>query len=206
MGGGERGNITRPEESNTFTTSRLPDADADSGRLRNAFCLPKLRLTDDLMERRDMDLELLEFLTAPVSVQMMDPEKWVEAWEIACCENNWWMHMQTDEKGSKWPYCKLCSQWAQPCHLTSNGCRQKVSEYTKNTTIMLGPCFKRSWQHLTGKLSRSGTNETTALAEVSLPNLKRMLELRHTARFAQGRGSNAWHKRDFLSFHFIRLS
>ena len=26
------------------------------------------------MERRDIDLELLEFLTVPVSLQMMDPE------------------------------------------------------------------------------------------------------------------------------------
>ena len=64
----------------------------------NTVCLPQLRLSDDLMERRDIDLELFEFLVAPASVQMMDPEKWVEAWEIARCENYWWMHMQSDEK------------------------------------------------------------------------------------------------------------
>ena len=92
--------------------------------------LEQLWLSDDLMERRDIDLELLEFLTAPASVHMLDPEKWVEAWEIACGENDWWMHMQKDEKGSKWPYCKLCSQWAEPCHLKYNGCRQKVVKHT----------------------------------------------------------------------------
>ena len=66
--------IAQPEDSKTFSTSKLPDSDADTGRLRNAFCLPQLRLSDDLMVRRDIDLELLEFLTAPASVQMMDPE------------------------------------------------------------------------------------------------------------------------------------
>ena len=72
--------IAQPEDSKTFTTARLPELDADIGRLRNACCLPQLRLSDDLMKRRDIDLELFEFLTAPASVQMMDPETWVEAW------------------------------------------------------------------------------------------------------------------------------
>ena len=123
--------ITLPEESKTFTTSRLPDPDADSGVLRKACCLPELQLSNDVMERRDIDLELLEFLAAPVSVQMMDPETWIEAWAIACGENIWWMYMQKDEKGCTLPDCKLCSQWAEPCHLTSNGCRQKVMAYAK---------------------------------------------------------------------------
>ena len=134
--------IAHPEESKTFTTSRLPDLDADTGRLRKACCLPQLRLSDDLMERRDIDLELFEFLTAPASVQMMDPEKWVETCEIACCDNHWWMHMQKGDTGSKCPYCKLCSHWAEPCHLKSNGCRQKVLKYTRQHDDHVGPMLQ----------------------------------------------------------------
>ena len=134
--------IALPEQNKMSTTSRRPDPDADSCRLRRAFCLPKLRLGDDVMEQRDIDLELLEFLTAPVSVQMMDPEKWSEAWELACRENNWWMYMRKDERGREWPYCRLCSTWAEPSHLTSNGCRQKVTEYTTRHDDNIGPLLQ----------------------------------------------------------------
>ena len=65
---------TRLEESKTFTTCRLPAPLANFGGLQKAFCLPNLRLSENSMERRDIDLDLLEFLTAPVTVQMMDPE------------------------------------------------------------------------------------------------------------------------------------
>ena len=69
---------TLPEENKTFTPPP-----ANFGGLRKAFCLPNLRLSDDLIQRRDIDYELLEFLTAPVTVQMMDPEQWLESWAIA---------------------------------------------------------------------------------------------------------------------------
>ena len=47
---------------------------ADPGRLRKAFCLPDLSLNDEIMERGEFDLDLLEFLVAPISLQMIDPE------------------------------------------------------------------------------------------------------------------------------------
>ena len=106
---------------------------ADGDRLRDAFCRP-LQLSGDLMEQRDIDLELLEFLTAPVSVQGMDvtyqEEKWAEAWTRVSEENQWWMGTQKHElTKQEWPYCRLCGDWAPPAHLCPAACRRKVGEH-----------------------------------------------------------------------------
>ena len=139
---GEEEKIPLPGQNQMSMTSRQPDPDADSRWLRRAFFLPKLRLGDDVMEQRDIDLELLEFLTAPVSVQMMDPEKWIEAWELACRENDWWLYMRKDERGQDWPYCRFCSAWAVPAHLTTDECRQRVAEYTARQDDNIGPLLR----------------------------------------------------------------
>ena len=39
-----------------------------------AFHHPQMRLSDEVMDWRNIDLGLLEFLSVPVSVHMMDPE------------------------------------------------------------------------------------------------------------------------------------
>merc|ERR1712008_467335 len=50
--------------------------------------------------------------------------------------------MRKDEKGREWPYCRLCSKWAEPSHLTSNGCRKKVTEYTTRHDDNIGPLLQ----------------------------------------------------------------
>ena len=43
----------------------------------------------EIMKEKTVSMELLEYLTAPPSVQEMCPEGWIEAWEHVCWENSW---------------------------------------------------------------------------------------------------------------------
>ena len=138
--------------------------DAGRDRLKEAFCRP-LCLSYDVMEQRDIDLELLEFLTAPVSVQEMDPayreEKWAEAWELVGEENQWWMHSQKDEQtGREWPYCNLCREWASPSHLTSASCRSRVEQQTALHGVHKGPLVEEilkaaAMENVTGRAAQN---------------------------------------------------
>ena len=66
----------------------------------------------------DVDLDLLELLTSPPSVQMLDPEMWTQVWEAVCQENTW-IEMRKDQKSGECPYCTLCGRWAEVTHLLS---------------------------------------------------------------------------------------
>ena len=50
-----------------------------------------------------LDVDLVEFLTAPISVQNMSPELWLLVWEQVCTENVWLEMRDT-------PYCKVCGR------------------------------------------------------------------------------------------------
>ena len=87
----------------------------------------RLQLESTIMNERDIDFELLEFLTSPPSVQRMTPEEWQQAWEYVCIENKWLVMQedQSDQESGECPYCIFCSKWAEVPHLLSDKCRQK---------------------------------------------------------------------------------
>ena len=108
-------------------------AKSDSGDF--AYSMPSL--PDDLMEHRSIDLELLEFLTSPDSVQQLYPlavrsSMWLEAWRYVCKENPWVILREYAEgdQGSPFrgprPYCNLCSEWSSVSHLMSQRCKARV--------------------------------------------------------------------------------
>ena len=82
-----------------------------------------LQLNNDLMEQRHIDMDPLEYLTSPPSVQRLNLDMWINAWEHVC-EENWWMEMRR-RNSCPWPYCTLCDKWAERLHLTSVRCTSK---------------------------------------------------------------------------------
>ena len=60
--------------------------------MRLVQCDPSL-MEDDRV--KGLDLELLEFLTSPPSVQMLDPGMWMSVW-AQVCEENKWIEMRKD--------------------------------------------------------------------------------------------------------------
>lgn len=88
-----------------------------------------LQLPVQIMERRDVDLELLEFLTAPPSVQIQSPEMWVSAWRQVCLENEWLVMVDHETRGEG-PYCTVCKKWAELSHLTSPKCKSNRRNLT----------------------------------------------------------------------------
>ena len=75
--------------------------------------------TESVLLNLELDEELEEFLTAPITVQKMSPELWLGIWDRVCTENSEWL-----EKRDGRPYCLLC---AQACifsdHLNTKTCK-----------------------------------------------------------------------------------
>ena len=83
---------------------------------------------EQIMEDRDLDEELLEYLTAPPSVQMLSPETWLDVWQHVCRENQDWLEMRDDPRCGPCPYCRICKRWAELSHLRSEGCESRRRE------------------------------------------------------------------------------
>ena len=83
---------------------------------------------DEIMEDRDLDEYLLEYLTAPASVQMLSPETWLDVWQHVCSENQDWLEMRVDPRCGLCPYCRICRHRADLSHLRSMGCESKRRE------------------------------------------------------------------------------
>ena len=108
-------------------------ATSDNGDV--AYKLPSL--PQHLMEQRNIDLELLEFLISPDSVQQLYPlavrsSMWLEAWRYVCKENCYVKLREYVEGdpglpfGGPRPYCTLCSEWVDVSHLMSQRCKARV--------------------------------------------------------------------------------
>ena len=113
-------NRTCPSDASTAACRE----DLDGHRKKN---IRLLQLDSAIMNERDIDFELLEYLTSPSSVQRLNPEMWQLAWEHVCVENQFLvMEADVSEEGpGKGPYCTLCAKWAEVPHLLSDKCRQK---------------------------------------------------------------------------------
>jgi len=102
-------------------------------------------LPAELMETEELkgiDFDLLEYLTAPVSVQLMEPQGWINVWKYVCEEENEeWLQMRDEayDEGpsitTETPWCTICSTWATVDHLKSDACRESVA----NKGISPGP-------------------------------------------------------------------
>jgi len=90
-------------------------------------------LPADVADLPDLDQDLVEFLTAPVSLQELtqqqEPGMWERAWEIVCQENRWLQmqrHWEVQDaeapNGGRFPFCIYCDHWADMPHLLSKGC------------------------------------------------------------------------------------
>ena len=85
------------------------------------------------MNLRKLDEELVEFLTAPSSVQKMSPELWLEVWNHVCTENSEWL----EKRGA--PYCSLCAQAGIfSDHLITKECKEK----RKARNVTVGPLLE----------------------------------------------------------------
>jgi len=84
------------------------------GLPQNNFLLISLGI--HLCEEKNIDLDLAEFLTSPLSVQVQDKEMWRDAWRHVCKENAW---LEMREAGrsrfnqpsmrlSTWTVSRLC--------------------------------------------------------------------------------------------------
>ena len=68
---------------------------------------------------------LLSFLTAPISVQSLSPEIWLQTWRYVCTENDTWLDIRDDE-----PCCLLCNRSTNfLAHLLSASCKAKRSQH-----------------------------------------------------------------------------
>jgi hypothetical protein len=100
-----------------------------------AYKMPSL--PQHLVQQRHIDLELLDFLISPDSVQQLYPlavrsSMWLEAWRYVCKEN-FYVRMREYVKGDPGlpfsgprPYCTLCSEWVDVSHLMSQRCKARV--------------------------------------------------------------------------------
>ena len=84
-----------------------------------------LQLSPELMHHRDIDEGLLEFLTAPLSVQKLSPDVWLDVWQHVAEENWEWMEMRGDASCGPCPYCRICDRWAENSHLQSKACQSR---------------------------------------------------------------------------------
>ena len=101
-------NRTLPSDASTACRE-----DMDYGRRKKNIRL--LQLDASIMNERDIDFELLEYLTSPASVQRLNPEMWQGAWEHVCQENPFLVMKEdeSDQESGQCPYCNLCSKWAE---------------------------------------------------------------------------------------------
>merc|ERR1712039_428393 len=83
---------------------------------------------DRLMEEKDIDFELADFLALPASAQGLDrmeaSDKWKEAWQHVCSKNTW-LVQRTYGEVEKCLWCTICGRWADVQHLNSSECRER---------------------------------------------------------------------------------
>ena len=61
-----------------------------------------------LFEERNIDMDLVEFLTSPSSVQVQDVEMWQVAWRYVCKENAWLEMRESGCSAGDCLWCTLC--------------------------------------------------------------------------------------------------
>ena len=89
--------------------------------------------TESVLLTLELDQELEEFLTAPITVQKMSPELWLGIWDRVCTENSEWLEKRDA------PYCLLCAQAGIfSDHLITKECKDKRAE--GNVTV--GPILQ----------------------------------------------------------------
>lgn len=115
----------------------LPPRDADYGPRRKNFH-KLLQLSGSLMENREIDLDLLEYLTSPASVQALDPAMWADAWKQVSVENQWLEMRRSDPLSDPCIFCLACQRSAELSHLTSQKCRSMV----RSSSYSTGPLLK----------------------------------------------------------------
>lgn len=98
--------------------------------LRDIIGVPRrnflmIRLDDGIMEEKDIDLELAEFLTSPPSAQCLDQEMWRNAWQHVCKENAWLEMQDSGGDDGSCAWCTLCLKWADLHHIKSDECRSR---------------------------------------------------------------------------------
>ena len=93
-----------------------------------------MQLDAALMKQREIEDDLLEFLTAPPSVQKLSPEMWLDAWDAVIKENP---DLVEKRKGEAVPYCKICGRWAQLSHLMSAECKANREQQGASTGPLL---------------------------------------------------------------------
>ena len=74
-----------------------------------------LQLSSDLMGEKEIDIDLLEFVTSPPSVQKHSPEMWVDVYHHICRKNHRFLELREDG-----PYCKKCGGGADMAHLVKH--------------------------------------------------------------------------------------
>ena len=108
----------------------LPTRYADYGKHRKNYRL--IQLDSKIFENDDLyqstDPELLDYLTAPPSVQQLNEEIWLVAWKHVCKENEW-LEMRNYRDCGLGPYCKLCNRWAEVPHLLSDKCTKARADH-----------------------------------------------------------------------------
>ena len=118
-------NGTYPSDASTVACREDMAYGYHDGHRRRSIRL--LQLDPAIMSERAIDIELLEYLTSPASVQRLNPDMWQLAWEHVCVENQFLVMTKdtSDPESGLDPYCTLCSKWAEVAHLLSDKCRQK---------------------------------------------------------------------------------
>lgn len=124
-----------------------------------------LQLDQSLMESRDVDLELAEYLTAPASVQQLDPDMWTRAWTQVCEENDW-IEMRDHEKCGPCPFCTLCNKWAEVGHLMGKHCRGRQDRREKKASPLLEAILHAEGER---RSSRAEMVERAAQAQAAAP-------------------------------------
>ena len=112
------------------TKTRLKDETEESEK-REQIRLLRLRPVE-VQEVREFKDDLVDFVTAPLSVQRIAPEVWLDVWKYTCQENPEWLEWRDC------PYCKLClKDCVFSSHLLSRECwrRQKRFDVTPGSVL-----------------------------------------------------------------------
>ena len=85
------------------------------------------------MHLRTLGVDLVEFVAAPISVQKMSPELWLNVWVHVCSENPKWLKMRDT------PCCTVCGRAGIfSSHLLAKEC--KAAREARN--LAPGPLLK----------------------------------------------------------------
>eukprot|EP00927_Polykrikos_kofoidii_P001094 TRINITY_DN1039_c0_g1_i1.p1 TRINITY_DN1039_c0_g1~~TRINITY_DN1039_c0_g1_i1.p1 ORF type:complete len:389 (+),score=68.59 TRINITY_DN1039_c0_g1_i1:87-1253(+) len=137
-----------------------------------------LTLSPVIMERRDVELELLEYLAAPISVQELNPGMWLDVWDEVCSENNDWLEMRTVVGSMAWPFCKLCACDADLVHLLSQACvarrggtrrrkrRRRPKQQSPAASQMVGPLLAAILEAEQARQATGGAKELREVKDV----------------------------------------